>query len=110
MYYKFSLVLGFLSLVTASTASPIPANQSLVWQTCPSFVALAGSRMTCANFSVPLDWDNPGEKGQVQLGISRLPARDPNVRTVLMSEAIVAVTDEDLESHWKLVLQSRRPG
>ena len=100
MPYKLSALLGLLSFNAVSNAIPINSNQSLHWKDCPTALgvptdpgllkdlgvlkALGGpltSPMRCAYLDVPMDWDNPDAPDKITLGITKLTARDPEVRT-----------------------------
>lgn len=73
-----NIALAIAGLVYAACATAIPNRQTLSWNECPTFVIPSGTRIRCAYHNVPSDWHYP-DKGQVELGIAKLPAREPSV-------------------------------
>ena len=89
------IYLGFILLAAlfhGGAASPLPNlggtgnylsardnSTQLTWGPCPDrFESIPN--VTCANYSVPLDWDNPDESESIILGMIRIEARDKSRR------------------------------
>lgn len=69
-------VLG-AGLLAAATVPAATAEPELSWQDC-------GDGLQCARITVPADWADPGGE-QIDLGLAKLPARDPaNRKGVLL--------------------------
>ncbi|KAI0834863.1 alpha/beta-hydrolase [Hypoxylon sp. FL0890] len=82
-----SLTSALLALATLSAAAPVPAprtgsvkratsKDSISWGPCSDQFS---SNLTCATYTVPLDWSNP-ENETIELGLVRLEARDKSNR------------------------------
>ncbi|MEU7109065.1 alpha/beta hydrolase [Streptomyces sp. NPDC046215] len=81
------------ALLPAATAAarpaagpPVPARyaaQKLAWQPCKE-----GTRLECAEMTVPRDWHHPGTGEDLRIAVSRVRASDPaRRRGVLMTAA-----------------------
>lgn len=71
-----ALVSLTILLIAPSSAHSLEARQnssSIKWGDCPHEVG--SSALQCANYSVPLDWDEPQGK-QITLGMAKLPGND----------------------------------
>ena len=78
------------ALFQGAAASPLPGlrnkgdyptqnpTDQLTWGPCPEVIS--APNVTCANYSVPLDWKNPNESDTIVLGMVRLEARDESRR------------------------------
>ncbi|KAI1213331.1 alpha/beta-hydrolase [Annulohypoxylon truncatum] len=82
---------AFLALATLGAAVPMPGSRiassrrgaaaqnttgSITWGPCSDQFA---ANLTCANYTVPLDWSNPGNE-TIQLGLVRHEATDKSAR------------------------------
>ncbi|KAI2626556.1 alpha/beta-hydrolase [Hypoxylon sp. NC1633] len=82
-----------LALATLTAASPVPkwptgsfrrgttynTSSRITWGPCPDSLSFP-SNVTCATYTVPLDWDNPTSNETIELGMVRLEARDTSNR------------------------------
>ena len=74
---------GLVRALTASAclASPVPRNNdALQWNDYPDYERNSSIRL--ASLVVPIDWDHPTSGAKVTLGITKLPAQDPEVRVL----------------------------
>ena len=80
-----------VALFQGGAASPLPSQASasnyptrpnpsqLTWGPCPDPFESTPD-VTCANYSVPIDWENPDENDTIVLGMIRIEARDKSRR------------------------------
>ena len=81
MVRKSDISRSILSIFASSTAAPVHNNGSLSWESCPDTLGYS-TRIQCAHLEVPMDWDDP-TKGNVTLGIVRLPALESEVSAMI---------------------------
>ena len=72
-------LLTILGLAALASTLPVARKPTLSWEKCPDdLMTPEDTTLQCAYHHVPLDWDG-AQKGQITLGIAKLPASDPKV-------------------------------
>ncbi|KAI1341902.1 alpha/beta hydrolase fold-domain-containing protein [Xylariaceae sp. FL0016] len=69
---------ALLGLAAVVASVPLPtarSTSSISWSACPEEYGFP-SNLTCANYTVPLDWSRPDRNETIELGMVRLAAAD----------------------------------